>query len=35
MRLTADGERVARQLTMIGEDGQDAPIAALLGDPKR
>lgn len=28
MRLTPNGERVARQLAMLGEDGQDA----LLGD---
>lgn len=31
MRLTPDGERVARQLTMLGEDGQDELIKALLG----
>lgn len=31
-RLTADGERVARQLAMLGEDGQDALMAGLLGD---
>ena len=30
MRLTPDGLRVARQLTMLGEDGQDALMAALL-----
>ena len=32
MRLTSDGLRVARQLAMIGEDGQDALMAALLGE---
>ena len=32
MRLTPDGERVARQLAMAGEDGQDALMAALLGN---
>jgi len=31
MRLTPEGVRVARQLAMIGEDGQDALMAALLG----
>ena len=30
IRLTPDGERVARQLAMLGEDGQDALMAALL-----
>ena len=30
MRLTAEGLRVARQLVMLGEDGQDALMAALL-----
>ena len=30
MRLTPEGESVARQLTMLGEDGQDALMAALL-----
>ncbi len=32
MRLTPDGERVARQLAMAGEDGQDALLAGLLGE---
>jgi hypothetical protein len=32
MRLTPDGERVARQLAMLGEDGQDALMAGLLED---
>jgi hypothetical protein len=27
-----NGERVARQLTMLGEDGQDELLAALLED---
>ena len=31
MRLTPEGVRVARQLAMLGEDGQDALMAALLG----
>ena len=31
MRLTPEGLRVARQLAMLGEDGQDALMAALLG----
>jgi hypothetical protein len=30
MRLSPDGERVARQLAMLGEDGQDVLMAALL-----
>jgi hypothetical protein len=30
MRLTPEGERVARQLAMMGEDGQDDLMAALL-----
>jgi len=30
IRLTADGVRVARQLAMLDEDGQDALLAALL-----
>ena len=30
MRLTPDGVRVARQLAMVGEDGQDELMAALL-----
>ncbi len=34
MRLTPDGERVARQMAMAGEDGQDALTAALLGTPR-
>ena len=32
MRLTPEGVRVARQLAMLGEDGQDALMAALLGE---
>ena len=32
MRLTPDGIRVARQLAMLGEDGQDELMAALLGE---
>lgn len=32
MRLTPDGVRVVRQLAMLGEDGQDALMAALLGE---
>ena len=32
MRLTLEGVRVARQLAMLGEDGQDALMAALLGE---
>lgn len=32
MRLTPDGERVARQLAMTDEDAQDALMAALLED---
>lgn len=31
MRLTPDGVRVARQLAMPGEDGQDDLMVALLG----
>jgi hypothetical protein len=31
-RLTPDGERVARQMTMSDDDGQDALMAALLGE---
>jgi hypothetical protein len=30
MRLTPDGERVARQLAMLGEEGQDELMEALL-----
>lgn len=30
MRLTPEGVRVARQLAMLGEEGQDALMAALL-----
>jgi hypothetical protein len=30
MRLTSEGERVARQLAMLGEEGQDELMAALL-----
>jgi hypothetical protein len=30
MRLTPEGERVARQQAMLGEEGQDALMAALL-----
>ena len=30
MRLTADGERVARQMAMSSEDEQDALLAALV-----
>lgn len=32
MRLTPEGVRVARQLAMLGEDGQDALMDALLED---
>ena len=32
MRLAEGGLRVARQLTMLGEDGQDALMKALLGE---
>ena len=32
MRLTLEGERVARQLAMSDEGGQDALMAALIGD---
>jgi hypothetical protein len=32
MRLTPEGARVARQLAMLGEDGQDALLEALLRD---
>ena len=32
MRLTPDGERVARQFAMLGEDGQEELMAALLGE---
>jgi hypothetical protein len=32
MRLTPDGVRVARQLAMIGEDGQEALMGALQGE---
>jgi DNA-binding MarR family transcriptional regulator len=35
MRLTPEGERVARQLAMLGEDGQDELMAALLGEDGR
>jgi hypothetical protein len=31
-RLTPEGERVARQLAMTDEAGQDALMAALLGE---
>ena len=31
LRLTPDGVRVGRQLAMLGEVGQDDPMAALLG----
>ena len=31
MRLTPEGEQVARQLAMTDEDEQDALMAALLG----
>lgn len=30
MRLTPEGVRVARQLAMLGEDGQDELMEALL-----
>jgi len=30
-QLTPDGGRVARQLAMLGEDGQDELLGALLG----
>ena len=32
MRLTPAGEKVARQLAMTDGDGQDALMAALLGE---
>jgi hypothetical protein len=32
MRLTPEGVRVARQLTMLGDDGQDVLMATLLED---
>jgi hypothetical protein len=32
LRLTPAGVRVGRQLAMLGEDGQDALMAALLGE---
>ena len=32
MRLTPDGERMARQLAKTNEDGQDALLLALLGE---
>ena len=32
VRLTPEGEKVARQLAMTDEAGQDALMAALLGD---
>jgi DNA-binding MarR family transcriptional regulator len=32
MRLTPEGERVACQLVMLGEDGQDELMAGLLGE---
>jgi hypothetical protein len=31
VRLTPEGVRVGRQLAMLGEDGQDPLMAALLG----
>jgi hypothetical protein len=31
MRITPEGEKVARQLAMTDEDGQDALMAGLLG----
>ena len=31
MRLTPEGEKVARQMAMTDDDGQDALIGALLG----
>lgn len=34
MRLTPEGEKVARQLAMSDGDGRDALIAALLGSPR-
>ena len=34
MRLTLEGERVARQLAMSDEVGQDALMAALLKDAR-
>lgn len=33
MRLTPEGVRVARQLAMLGEDGQDALMDAVLEGP--
>ena len=35
MRLTPEGVRVARQLAMLGEDGQDELMKALLGEGGR
>lgn len=32
MRRTPEGARVARQLAMLGEDGQDELMAAPLGE---
>lgn len=32
MRLTPDGERVARQLAMTDDDGQTALMEALLAE---
>jgi hypothetical protein len=32
MRLTPEGERVARQLALTDEDSQDALLAGLLGE---
>jgi hypothetical protein len=32
MRLTPNGVRVGRQLAMLGEDGQEVLMAALLGE---
>ena len=32
MRLTPEGEKVARQLAMSDEDDQDALLAGLLGE---
>ena len=32
MRLTAEGQRAARQLAMTDDDGQDVLMTALLGD---
>jgi hypothetical protein len=32
VKLTSEGEKVARQLAMSGDDGQDELMKGLLGD---